>query len=362
MQTVVVNLGVRSYPVYIGHEILPRLGGLVKSTGAEDIVALVTVPVVRELYGKAAEETLLKEGIKPEVLEVPDGEAAKTPEVFMEVVGRLLGLNAGRGALIISLGGGCVGDLAGFVAATYMRGVNLVHVPTTLLAQVDSSVGGKVAINLPDAKNLIGTVYQPRLVLADTALLKTLPPREVGCGMAELIKCGAMLDYRLLESLESDRDALLRLEGARLEEIVSTAVRLKAEVVAGDELDYSSRMLLNFGHTIGHAIEAATAYEGYSHGEAIAVGMVAEAKVSRALDLMSEAEVKRLEGLISAYGLPTRVNGVTLESIAQLIAHDKKVKSGRWRFSLPKRLGEGTVIEDPPREVVLSGIREVIGD
>jgi len=362
LQTVMVNLGARSYPVYIGHGILPTLGGLVSSIGAEDVVALVTVPVVRRLYGKAAEETLLKEGVKPEVLEVPDGEMAKTPEVFMEVVGRLLSLNASRGALIISLGGGCVGDLAGFVAATYMRGVNLVHVPTTLLAQVDSSVGGKVAINHPDAKNLIGTVYQPRLVLADTGLLKTLPPREVGCGMAELIKCGAMLDYRLFESLEGNRDDLLRLDGARLEEVVSTAVRLKAKVVAEDELDYGSRMLLNFGHTIGHAIEAATAFEGYSHGEAIAVGMVAEAKVSRALDLMSEAEAERLEGLISAYGLPTRVNGVTLESIAQLIAHDKKVKSGRWRFSLPKRLGEGTVIEDPPREVVLSGIREVIGD
>ena len=362
MQTVMVNLGARSYPVYIGHGILPKLGGLVRSIGAGDVVALVTAPPVRRLYGKAAEETLLKEGINPEVLEVPDGEMAKTPEVFMEVVGGLLALNAGRGPLIISLGGGCVGDLAGFVAATYMRGVNLVHIPTTLLAQVDSSVGGKVAINHPDAKNLIGTVYQPRLVLSDTALLKTLPPREVGCGMAELIKCGAMLDYRLLESLESDRDDLLRLDGTRLEEVVSTAVRLKAGVVMGDELDYGGRMLLNFGHTIGHAIEAATAYEGYSHGEAIALGMVAEAKISRALGLMSETEVERLKELISTYGLPTRVNGVTPESITQLIAHDKKVKSGRWRISLPKKLGEGTVVEDPPREVVLSAIREVIGD
>jgi len=362
LQTVMVNLGVRSYPVYIGHGILPTLGGLVRSIGAEDVVALVTVPVVRKLYGKSAREALLKVGINPAVLEVPDGETAKTPEVFMEVVGRLLALNAGRGALIISLGGGCVGDLAGFVAATYMRGVSLVHVPTTLLAQVDSSVGGKVAINHPNAKNLIGTVYQPRLVLADTGLLKTLPPREVGCGMAELIKCGAMLDYRLLESLESERDDLLRLDGAQLEEVVSTAVRLKSGVVAGDELDYSSRMLLNFGHTIGHAIEAATAYEGYSHGEAIAVGMVAEAKISRALGLMSETEVERLKGLISAYGLPTHVEGLTLESIAQLIKHDKKVRLGRWRISLPKKLGEGMVIDDPPREVVLSAIREVIED
>jgi 3-dehydroquinate synthase len=180
--------------------------------------------------------------------------------------------------------------------------------------------------------------------------------------MAELIKCGAMLDYRLLESLESERDDLLRLDGAQLEEVVSTAVRLKSGVVAGDELDYSSRMLLNFGHTIGHAIEAATAYKGYSHGEAIAVGMVAEAKISRALGLMSETEMERLEGLISAYGLPTHVTGVTPESIAQLISHDKKVRSGRWRISLPKKLGEGMVIEDPPREVVLSAIRGVIED
>jgi len=366
--TIGVSLGRRSYPVHIGAGLLRALGREVKPL-ARGLTVIVTAAPVRRLYGMAAEESLRAEGVHAEVLEVPDGEAAKTCEAFAAVVEGLLGMNAGRDALILSLGGGCVGDLAGFVASVYKRGTALVHVPTTLLAQVDSSIGGKTAINHPRAKNLLGTIYQPRLVLADTGLLRTLPPKEVGCGMAELIKYGAILHAPLLDLLEAEKEAILRLSGGLMEEVIATAVRLKAEVVERDELDDGSvsgsrsRIMLNFGHTVGHAIEASMAYREYSHGEAVAIGMVAEAKLSSALGLMSPAEAERLEELISSYGLPTRLSGdaVTPEALLSLMIHDKKAESGRMRLPLPKRLGEGTVVS-PAEGAVVSAIEEVLED
>lgn len=361
MQAIAVDLGDRSYPVYIGHGVLPQLGGLLRGLGSGGLVAVITVPPVRAHYGGRVEEILLDSGLGAKIIEVPDGERAKSLEVYSDVVEKLLDSCAGRDSVVVSLGGGCVGDLAGFVAATYMRGVRLVHVPTTLLAQVDASVGGKTAINHPRAKNLLGAFHQPSFVLADMDLLRTLPPREVGCGMAELIKYGAMLDQGLFGLLEEEGPAFLRLEAAPLEEAVTAAVRLKAGVVSRDELDQGSRMLLNFGHTVGHSIEAATSH-GYSHGEAVALGMVAEAKISVGVGLLSEAEEKRLERLITAYGLPVRASGVPLGAVMALMGNDKKAKAGALRFALPRSLGEGTLISAPPNNLVLSSVREVVGD
>jgi 3-dehydroquinate synthase len=357
-----VNLGGSSCPVYVGSSILSSLGMHVKSLRIEGEVILLTVPPVRRLYGELVRESLLKEGITAEVMEVPDGEAAKTVDAYMDVIGKLLEIKAGRDSLFISFGGGCVGDLTGFLAATYMRGTKLVHVPTTLLAQVDASVGGKTALNHPKAKNLIGAIYGPEFVLSDTVLLKTLPPKEIGCGMAEMIKCGAILDGQFFRFLETETSGLRSLAAAPLEKAVSSAIRLKAAVVARDEFDHDMRMLLNFGHTVGHAIEAATGYGVLSHGEAVAVGMIAEAMISRGSGFMTSEEERRLENLISAYGLPTHVKGTTSQEIMGLMEHDKKFKAGRLRISIPMGIGKGMVIEAPPRELVIQSIEGVLGD
>jgi 3-dehydroquinate synthase len=359
LRTVTVDLGVRSYPVQIGDGLLLRLGESIKTFSSGEAI-IVTVKPVRALYGETAMESLEAAGIRPECIEVPDGEAAKSIETFTEVVGRLLELCAARDSTILSLGGGCAGDLAGFVAATYMRGIRLVHVPTSLLAQVDSSIGGKVAINHPLAKNLMGAIYQPKLVLSSTDLLRTLPSREIGCGVAELIKYGAILDHELFDELERKSESVMRLERDVMEDLVSKAVSLKAKVVKEDEIDSGVRLLLNFGHTVGHAIETAMEYKGFSHGEAVAVGMVAESRVAASIGMMDFKDADRLENLISLYHLPTRIKGVEVDALLDLMSHDKKVEAGKWRFSLPTRLGNGQIVSNPPKETVARAIRGVL--
>ena len=358
MRTITVELGKRSYPVHIGEGTLSMLGDSLKPE--KGTVALLTVPPVKTLYCGMAENILSKSGIDAKIIEVPDGEQAKSIGVFSDVVEKLAGFGAGKDSVIVSLGGGCVGDLAGFVAATYMRGTQLVHVPTTLLAQVDAGIGGKTAINHPKAKNLIGAIYQPKFVLEDTALLATLPARELGCGTAELIKYGAMLDCNLLGTLEKDFSGLLSLEPSLLERVVSRAVSLKAGIVARDELDQGVRMLLNFGHTVGHAIESLTSYR-VSHGEAVALGMAAEARMSKRMGMLNSSEVERLDSVIASYGLPARSkDGLRPESVAGMMERDKKARAGKVRLALPRRLGEGTVVTAPSLDIMLSCIAEVI--
>jgi 3-dehydroquinate synthase len=236
-------------------------------------------------------------------------------------------------------------------------------VPTTLLAQVDSSIGGKTALNLPDAKNIIGTFHQPRLVLSDIDLLKTLPEREIKCGIAELIKYGAIMDRGLLDFLERERDAVMRLEQRAVLEAVASAARLKAKIVSEDEDEsVGLRHILNFGHTIGHAVEAATGYEACSHGEAVAVGMAGEARLAVSLGLCAKVEAEKLEGIISSYGLPTRIVGIDPARVMELMGHDKKVSAGKWRFALPRGMGKSIVVSGPPMEAVREAVKGVAGD
>ena len=361
MQSIDVDLEGRSYAVHVGTGILPQLGAKLNGLGAMGAVAVVTAPPVWAHHGSRLDAILRGSGIYAKIIEVPDGEKAKSLEVYSNVVDDLLASGADRSSVVVSFGGGCVGDLAGFVAATYMRGIRLVHVPTTLLAQVDASIGGKTAINHPRAKNLVGVFHQPSFVLSDMDLLKTLPVREIGCGVAELIKYGAVLDCGLLDLLEGEMPALLRLEAASLERAVTSAVKLKAEMVSRDELDRGTRMLLNFGHTVGHAIEAATSH-GCSHGEAVALGMVAEARLSKCVGLLSEEDEKRLRHIIAAYGLPIGASGIPLEAVISLMENDKKATAGALRFALPRRLGEGTLVTAPPMDVVRSSVKEVVGN
>jgi len=363
LQTIRVHLGQRGYPIKVGSGVIASVGQELSGLSGTSVVAVITVEGIRRLYGTAVEGSIASSGIRPVVIEVPDREGAKTIQTYAEVMGELLAARAGKDALIVSLGGGCVGDLAGFVAATYMRGVRLVHLPTTLLAQVDSSIGGKAALNLPGGKNSIGAFWQPCLVLSDVDVLKTLPQREVRCGLAELIKYGAIMDIRLFEFIEREKGRLNALEREATLRAISAAARLKAKLVSVDEREAKGlRTLLNFGHTVGHAIEAAMEYRGYSHGEAISVGMVAETRLARLLGLCSDDEAERLERIIESYGLPKRLEGVSKEAIVDLMWHDKKVEGGRLKFALPNGLGRGIVVADPPTGTVAKALEGVVGD
>ncbi len=363
LQTISVDLGERSYPILIGGRLIVDVGRYVAPLRSEGKVVILAVPLVDDLYGAAVRQSLARCDIPSETVLVPDREDAKTVATYTLVIEELLKMNAGRGTTIIALGGGCVGDLAGFVAATYMRGVRLVHVPTTLLAQVDSSIGGKAALNLPDAKNIVGAFHQPALVLSDTSSLRTLPPREVRCGVAELIKYGAIMDLQLLELLERERESLLRLEDGAVTQAVCRAAELKAGVVARDEREMTGlRTLLNFGHTFGHAVEAAMEYRGFSHGESVAIGMAGEIRLAEALGMVTGDAVERLELLIAGYGLPTRLKGLSRKTLIKLMGHDKKVAASKFRFALPETLGKGTVVSDPPMEAVTNALKGVIQD
>jgi len=360
LRSIDVRLGERGYSVLIGKGILPLAGREVAAVTEGRRAVVLAVGKVRRLYGRALEKGLAAGGIESTSVEVPDRESAKTLKTYSRVMRELLAMGAGRDSTIVALGGGCVGDLAGFVASTYMRGVGLVQVPTTLLAQVDSSIGGKTALNLPDAKNAIGTFHQPRLVLSDIDVLKTLPAREISCGVAELIKYGAIMDAGLLGLLERERDALMALEGPVVTEAVTSAASLKARIVSEDERESTGiRTILNFGHTIGHSVEAALGYGGCSHGEAVAVGMVGEVRLAVSLGICPEEDARRLERIISSYGLPTAIRGVEPERAMALMGHDKKVSAGRWRFALPRGLGRSAVVTGPAEAAVLDAVRGV---
>jgi 3-dehydroquinate synthase len=363
LQVVGVHLGQKSYPILIGSGILPQVGKEVETILGIRRAVVLTVARVRRLYGHSLEASLAAGGIESSTIEVPDREEGKTLETYSKVMKELLAIGAGKDTVIVALGGGCAGDLAGFVASTYMRGVGLVQVPTTLLAQVDSSIGGKTALNLPDAKNIIGTFYQPSLVYSDVDVLKTLPSRELRCGVAELIKYGAIMDLGLLDFLERERDALMHLKQPVVMEAVVSAARLKVKIVMEDETESMGlRTILNFGHTIGHAVEAATGYEGCSHGEAVAVGMLGEARLAVSLGLCTKGEVERLERIISSYGLPTRIRGINPATVIELMGHDKKISVGKWRFALPRGLGKSIVVSGLPMEGIFDAVQGVVGD
>ncbi len=362
MRKIAVSCGCLEYPVLIGAGLLGTVGGAAKGLAGDGKVVIITVPPVRELYLESVASSMDIEGIEPVVITVPDGEEAKTPETYLYVVGRMLDAGAGRDSLVLSLGGGCAGDLAGFVASTYMRGVSLAHIPTTLLAQVDSSIGGKSALNHPRAKNLIGSFHQPKLVISDTRVLATLPTKELRCGLAEVLKYGAILDGGLFRIIEQRAGDMLALEEGVLEDVICRSAEIKARVVSLDEKDRGERMLLNFGHTVGHAIEAATCYRNYSHGEAVAIGMLAEARIAAQLGMISDGTVDRIEALASRLGLPTRVKGVTAEGLIGIMKGDKKAERGEIRFALPDAIGSGAVVEVKDRALIEEAIKGVLGD
>jgi 3-dehydroquinate synthase len=334
------NTDSRAYPIHIGADLLAR-PELYRPHLAGGGAAIVTNEVVAPLYLARVRGAL--EGVRVTEIVVPDGEPAKSWPVLEQVFEGLLAGGCGRDTLLVALGGGVVGDLAGFAAAVYQRGIALLQVPTTLLAQVDSSVGGKTAINHARGKNMIGAFHQPRAVISDVSVLDTLPERELRAGLAEVIKHALALDLPFLEWLEGNTDRLLARDRRALTYAVRRCCEIKAAIVAADEREAGMRALLNFGHTFGHAIEAGSGYGNWLHGEAIAAGMVMAAELSLRLNLIGAAEVARVRSLLRKAGLPTAGPALEPERLVELMATDKKAAQGKLRFVVLEALGRSAL-------------------
>jgi len=341
MEVVTVELGRRAYPIYVGAGCLRELGGRLAATRCGSRMAVVTNSTVAELYLGRTLASLGEAGFDAAVIQIPDGEEHKNLAWLAFVYDKLIEAGVERDGAVVALGGGVVGDLAGFAAATYLRGISCVQVPTTLLAQVDSSIGGKTGINHAAGKNLIGAFAQPRFVLGDVECLRTLPRRELTAGLAEVIKYGAILDAKLFALLEEELPAVQRLDRDLLVRIVRTSAMLKALVVAEDETEGGYRAILNFGHTIGHAIESLTEYRRYLHGEAVAIGMVAAARISWRLGLCEEEDFQRIRTLVQRAGLPVEIPAdVRGEPLALAMRTDKKARSGSIKFVCIEGIGK----------------------
>lgn len=353
-----VPLPGREYPIVLAPNAVARLGSLMAEHLKPGRCLLVTNSHLEARYAAVACASLRAAGWEPHLAIIPPGERFKRMQSAMQLYDHAVAAGLERRSPVIALGGGVIGDLAGFVAATFNRGLPFVQVPTSLLAQIDSSVGGKVAVNHPRGKNLIGAFHQPHLVVADPLTLHSLPRRELIAGLAELIKYGVILDGAFFERLESDLGALLERRMTALVPAIARACALKAQVVLEDERESGLRAILNFGHTVAHAVEAETQYQSVLHGEAVAMGMVAAGAIARELGLFPEADLTRLKTLLDRAGLPTRLPALSTERLTAAMGHDKKVQEGRIRWVLPESLGRVRV-QDAPPDVVERVIRQL---
>jgi len=345
MKTIRVHLGRDSYQAIIGCGCLPKIGMQLAGVGHHPQVAIVTALPIGRRYSRIVYRSLIAAGYRPLLFVVPDGEQAKSLRWASSLYDRLLDARFERGAMLLALGGGVVGDLTGFVASTYLRGITFVQIPTTLVAQVDASIGGKTGVNHSKGKNLIGTFYQPKLVFTDVAALRTLPKRELIGGLAEVVKYGVIADPGLFAYLERHSSEVLKYDSEALKQIVTRSVRIKADVVGKDEREAGLRRILNYGHTLGHAIETVTGYRRYHHGEAIAIGMTFAARLAVRSGLCDEGLATRQEQLLARFGLPTSLPPRTdRQRLMAAMALDKKVKGGRLHFVLPEGLGSVSVL------------------
>ena len=343
METIVVSLGERSYPIHIGPGLLgnPALYG----TDARQI-CVVTNEVVAPLYLKPVQDALRGRAVETVIL--PDGERHKTLATFKTVIDRLIDSRFHRDSCLIALGGGVIGDLTGYAAASYQRGIDFVQIPTTLLAQVDSSVGGKTAVNHERGKNMIGAFHQPVAVLADLGTLASLPPRELSAGLAEVIKYGIIVDAEFFTWLEAHIEELRGLDASALTHAIRRSCEIKAAIVAEDEREHGRRALLNLGHTFGHALEALGRYERWLHGEAVAIGTALAARTSLALGWLRPSDVERIERLLTRAGLPTRASGIDPDELLDAMRGDKKADRVGLKLILVEALGRSVAARSPP--------------
>jgi 3-dehydroquinate synthase len=354
-ETLTIALGERSYPILIGQDLLDDPHLMARHVAARDVL-VVTNTTVGPLYAARLSRGLA--GKRVQTVTLPDGEQYKTQAVLGQVYDALVAARLNRDGCVVALGGGVIGDMAGFAAACYQRGIDFVQVPTTLLAQVDSAVGGKTGINHPGGKNLIGAFHQPRAVIADLATLRTLPPRELRAGLAEVIKYGLISDAGFLGWIEDHLDALLALDTTALAQAVRRSCEIKARIVAADEREHGQRALLNLGHTFGHAIETAAGYGEWLHGEAVAVGMLLAADLSQRLGYLQAGDVERVRAVLHRAGLPLEAPRIGAGPALQLMGMDKKVLQGRIRLVLLRQVGDGIVTGDYPAEALQATLRD----
>lgn len=354
MEPIIVRLGDRSYKILVEKNLgkLPReLKALKLGTDA----AVITNPKINSLFGKKVMSALKGSGLKLRPVLVPDSEKAKSLKEASRLLGKISKIDGkGKRLCVIALGGGVVGDLAGFVASIYKRGIPYVQIPTTLLAQVDSSIGGKVAIDLAAGKNLTGSFYQPKLVYADISFVKRLSGRDFASGMAEVIKYGIIKDRALFGYLHKNKISILRRDTKALLEIIARCAKIKADVVSKDEREHKSiRTILNYGHTAGHAIETSFGYSGhYSHGEAVGLGMIVAARISNRIGCLSGGDLLKIEDTIGSFGLPTRAKRINIGKIMRSLAYDKKFIRGVTRFVLPVTIGKVVIKERIPEGII----------
>ncbi|HEX6960507.1 MAG TPA: 3-dehydroquinate synthase [Lacipirellula sp.] len=357
IQTVRVSLAERSYDIEIGSGNLAALPDFLRRRTGSEHALIVTDSTVEQLYADAVGDALVGDGWEVNLLVAEPGEPSKSTEVADDLWNAMLAEGADRQSIVVAIGGGVIGDLAGFVAATFARGLEFFQVPTTLLAQVDSSVGGKVGVNLPGAKNMVGAFWQPRGVLIDVGVVDSLPDREYRAGLAEVVKYGVILDAEFFAYLETNVDAINRKDPNVLTHIVQRSCRLKADVVEQDEREITGlRAVLNYGHTFGHAFEALGEYEELLHGEAIAAGMRCAIRLAQRLGRVDEAVVERHNALLEALELTTKPPEADGEELLRLMYRDKKVASGRLRFILPDRIGHVELVDNVREEDVLASL------
>ena len=332
LENIKVALGDRSYEITLGAGILETVGSMCRGLGLTGVAAVVTNTTVAPLYFDRVRASLEESGYRVLLVALPDGEGFKNSATLNLIYDALVDASIDRGSFILALGGGVIGDMAGFAASSYLRGIPFVQFPTTLLSQVDSSVGGKTGINHPKGKNLIGAFYQPRAVLIDVATLDTLPDREYLSGLGEIIKYGAVLDSDFFSFLEQNAQLLLARDQAALIHAVGSSCAIKAGVVELDEREGGVRAVLNYGHTLGHAVETLTGYASYLHGEAVAIGMVQAARVSQSYGFCTETDRGRIESLVARFGLPSELPAFPAGAYAEVLSHDKKVRDSGLLF------------------------------
>jgi 3-dehydroquinate synthase len=353
MKIIKVNLGKRTYNIAVGRGMLKALPGHIAGIGIGKDAYIITNSFIKKSFGGLLSKILKKSDFTVRFKTVADGEKSKSFKVVSEILNDLSCYDKKKRIFILALGGGVVGDLAGFVASIYKRGTPLIQVPTTLLAQVDSSIGGKTGVDLKEGKNLSGTFYQPRLVLSDTDLLNTLDSRQLRAGLAEVIKYAVIKDKQLFSYLENNLKDILKRRAVSLEFVVSRSSAIKAVIVAKDETEEKGlRTILNFGHTFGHAIEAAAGFKRYNHGEAVALGMLLASDLSQRLKILDGAVLKEIEELIRAAGLPIKINGLSAAKIINAYYHDKKFKGARNKFVLIAGIGKARIVENIPLALV----------
>jgi 3-dehydroquinate synthase len=360
MKEIRVRLGARSYSIVVGSGNLRTLASWLRRSGVGGDAVVVTNPLIRRLHGQKLFRALKQGGCSVKVFEVADSERSKSVKVAFSLVEKIARYGADKKVFVVAFGGGVIGDLAGFVASSYKRGVPFVQVPTTLLAQVDSAIGGKVGVDLPSGKNLVGDFYQPKLVLADVKLLSSLSERQVRNGLAEVVKYGVIADTTLFAYIEKNFEKLLKNDPGAMAKVVTRCATIKAAVVSKDERETKGlRTILNFGHTIGHAVEAASNYRIH-HGEAVALGMRVACEISRRLKLMSALEAARLETLLTALGFSESITGIAPAKILHAMRFDKKFKGKKNRFVLARSIGKVIVRESVPPSVVEKSIESFL--